>query len=248
MNCFLLVSLMSLSQSSDHDPMDTSASPLSSTHGYSLPEGLYPSPPPSPTSQPTYRASATPEAPWVQQDNNTCHLSLMSPPYSPPTTNPSQIINSPGRIDHGDHATASVTSYSSAGTLDIDSQPNSPLLYSQITPIPTCMSTHNNGAIIVTGAQMESLEPEKVYSEDDLDVLMDLAELIHTNPQKFNEVANVYTPEPAEKLRLGMLTNEGQVRHIHKTLKKKFELLGKQLNRRRLNRILTLECEESMQF
>ena len=180
----------------------------------------------------------------------------MSPPYSPPTTNPSQIINSPGGIDHRDRATAPVTSYSSAGIVDIDSQPDSPSLYSQITasasiyppPIPACTSTHNNGAMIVTSAQMESLEPEKVYSEDDLDVLMDLYELFHTNPWKFYEVANVYTPEPSERLRFSTLTSEGQVRYIHKTLKKKFERSGKQLNRRKLNCILTLECEESMQF
>ena len=99
-----------------------------------------------------------------------------------------------------------------------------------------------------TGAQTESFEPEKVYSEDDIDVIMDLAELIHTNPQKFYEVANLLIPESAEKLKLNMLTSEGQVRHIHKMLKKKFERLGRQLNRRRFNRFLTLECEEKMQL
>ena len=123
----LSVCLMLQSQESYLDPVDietTQSTPhsLVSSHGYSHPEGLYPSPPPSPTSQLTNGGSATPGTPSVQQD--VYHI-LMSPPYSPPTINPSQIINGPaaGGTDHDGCTTVPATNCRFTGTIHTPAVP-----------------------------------------------------------------------------------------------------------------------------
>ena len=230
--------------------IETIQSPLSShsvpsSHGDSHIEGLYPSPPPSPTTrdQSVYLTSApdssTSGTPLRQE--NVYHSPIMSPPYTP--------LNQSRITDQESYAMVPVTR--PTGTVEAHTCPSSQLIQCQLTsgasiyssPIPS--SAHSDDASMIgTGAITESFDLEKAYSKDDVDVIIELTKFIQANPQKFCEMAKSLIPGESEMLTT--VVSNGQVLKVHQILKEKFEHWGKQLNLRRLNRFFTFKCEEQM--
>ena len=237
----MYISSVSQSQQSNHDLMEIESiqSPShseSSNHDDLHMEGIYPSPPRSPSTcdqhadivHPTSGPdSAAPGTPLRRE--NVYHNLIMTPPYTPP--------NQPQATCSTDFHTRSSSS--------------SPILHSQPTdgariysPPILCSSRDNDGATMMsTGAISDS---EKVYSEDDAAVIIELTKLLQDNSRKFYNVANLLNPGETEKLNI--LQSNGQVLHMHKILKQEFERWGRPLNLRRFIHFLNLECEEQMQF
>ena len=172
------VTLMSLSQPSNDDSMDIETTQLprhmsESTHDYVHPDlepatALYPSPPGSPTSQPTVylTSESAPGTPLRQEE--VYHNLFLSPPYSPPN-NPPQVVNGVPIAGFTDTA---------------DIQP----------PIPASNS-HGGASLVGTDATRELSESlQKLYSKDDVYVIIELTKLIQANPQTFFETMKSLFP------------------------------------------------------
>ena len=205
--------------------------------------GLYPTPPGSPTSQPITSESAPGTPPRREE---VYHNLFMTPPYSPPN-NPPQVVSGVPISEFTDTADIH-TCPSSCSPMLPQSASAGGSIYNYPLPMPASTASNRyDGASILIGTAEVFDSPEKIYSEDDAYIIIEMTKRIQENPQSFCERMNSLFPKETKSEMLTTLASDGQVLELHKIIKEKFERMGKRLTLRRFNRLFTSWCEEQMQ-